>query len=824
MSGKLVLVIDDSQHIVKHLTERLLPLLNYQSIFAYDGRSGFELIRDQQPDVVLLDLNLPAMTGIDVLKRLAQEAITIPVILMTGYGSERSAIEAFRLGASDYLMKPFTTEELSGVLERALQKQAQQPTSMETTEPLLRRNAEMDYRLRETTELLRVTKGIMALRSTEEVTENILNGAVTLTGAEECTIWLWDSHSDLLRAHTKALAHYGEIPSLTVPAQDLFLAPVFQNRQIIRTSSFSGPGIQLKPGYTIRAILMVPLIINDKCIGVLGSINRLAPTPFSEQHQIILSELADFTAIALENVQALENKRALPRTEDARAIIQLTRAISSSLNLDEVLRIAIKRIHSSWNIQATSLWLLNEPRQTLRVLANVGTPSDILIHIEVPIGQGLVGHSVKTGKWIYTNNVDKHPLHYREVDKQTGFSTHSLLCVPLLFRNKVIGALELLNKQDGDFDSNDVERALSIATTVAIALANALLYKQAESRQQQLEAALEHNGNSIIITDRDARVVLLNRQARQRLNLPEQAIGKLVSEVFKPSELASFLEHPLSEGEVRHTEIELPDKSVWLCTIAPIPTYGRILVLQDITCLKQINESKSDFVSTVSHDLRAPLNSIIEYGRLLESSENLDEDDRLYAEQIVESSGRMLQLVNDLLDLARISTGIGRTRQTCDMVRIVKEVVADLQGHASSKEIFLNLEAQNKVSPVFGDPLQLRQAVSNLVDNAIKYSPAQSQVAIQILSSGYDVLVRVQDHGEGIPTVDLPFIFDRFYRSKTHSQVEGTGLGLALVRSIAETHGGQAWVESEMNQGSIFVLQLPALRPRATDSLKPVHS
>jgi signal transduction histidine kinase len=409
--------------------------------------------------------------------------------------------------------------------------------------------------------------------------------------------------------------------------------------------------------------------------------------------------------------------------------------------------------------------------------------------------------------------VDEHPLHFRQVDRETGFKTRSLLCVPLVFRKKVIGVLQLLNKLDGEFDDRDVERALSIATAVAIAVSNSLLFQQAESRQQQLEATLEHNGNPIIIIDLDLKVLLLNQQARTRLSLSKDAIGKAAIDVIKPVELADFITQPLGENDKVRKEIALDDGSVWLSTLAPIPAYGRVLIIQDITYLKDLDKSKSNFVATVSHDLRAPLNSISGFVTAIKEAGELNEEQYNYLSRIRHSSDRMMNLVNGLLDLAKINSRMEEAKELCDIILLAREAVADLQGQALSKEITLELlvEEGETAAWVQGDETLIRQAVSNLIDNAIKYSPKNTHIQMKISKEDRMVEFKIQDNGIGISSNDLPFIFDEFYQVRGDSNKEGIGLGLTLVRSIAEAHGGQVWVQSNADSGTIFGLQIPLI-------------
>jgi len=340
---------------------------------------------------------------------------------------------------------------------------------------------------------------------------------------------------------------------------------------------------------------------------------------------------------------------------------------------------------------------------------------------------------------------------------------------------------------------------------------NAQLFEEAASRQQLLAATLEYNGNPVIITDTDGHLLLLNQRARVELSLTEEAVGRPAGEVLKESPLMSMLQHPPREGKgLQRREVELHDGQFWLATIAPIPDYGQILVLQDITYLKELDTAKSNFVATVSHDLRAPLNSIIGFASALEQMGPLTQKQTEFVSRITDSAQRMTNLVTALLDLARVDSRLEQVRERCDLEDIIRNVLTDLQGQAMTKDVALNLNVEDEAQPVLGDPTQLRQAVSNLVDNAIKYSAAGQEVKVDVSMQDDNVLVRVCDNGKGIPAQDIPHIFEKFYRGKDKASKGGTGLGLTLVRSIAEAHGGWVWVESDQDKGSTFTLQLPA--------------
>lgn len=815
MSGERILVVDDSQQIVTHLTEQVLPMFGFKTLYALEGKTGLDRIRNDNPDLVMLDLNLPDMTGIDVLHHLIEDKIDVPVVLMTGFGSEKSAIDAFRLGAKDYIIKPFSVDEVLETINRALIETRLRHDKQQLAEQLRRAHVEMRRRVNEMSTLFGIGKAVASLLSVRKVLDRVLEAAIYLSNAEESTIWMADENKEQLRVYAKKGTQEVEPQIYELSTNESHVGQVMRTGRPLRESAFSGKGIIVKTGYTARAVLYVPLMLRGQSVGVLSVANLTEPRSFSERDEFLLSALADYAAIALENAKVFQAAdRALAAgNEELRTLIQITRTITSTLDLKKVINMTIKQVHDSWQIEASSLWLLDETDQTLRVLANVGTPADTLGSFRIPLGQGFVGQVAQSGKWIFTNNVVEHPLHFRQVDRETGFKTRSLLCVPLVFREKVIGVLQLLNKLDGDFDDSDVERALSIATAVAIAVSNSLLFQQAESRQQQLEATLEHNGNPIIIIDPDFKVLLLNQQARTRLSLSKDCVGKLADVVIKPAELADFITQPLGENDKVRKEISLDDESVWISTLAPIPSYGRVLILQDITYLKDLDKSKSNFVATVSHDLRAPLNSITGFVGAIEGAGELNEEQQNYLSRIRHSTDRMMNLVNGLLDLAKINSRLSDLRDLCDVILLAREAVADLQGQALSKDISLEFSVDGEQPAIWvqGDETLIRQAISNLIDNAIKYSPRDSQIKMAIHSKDNLVEFKIQDNGVGIASADLPFIFDEFYQVRGDSNKEGIGLGLTLVRSIAESHGGQVWVQSNNDSGTIFGFQLPVI-------------
>jgi signal transduction histidine kinase len=246
-------------------------------------------------------------------------------------------------------------------------------------------------------------------------------------------------------------------------------------------------------------------------------------------------------------------------------------------------------------------------------------------------------------------------------------------------------------------------------------------------------------------------------------------------------------------------------------------TVGRVCILRDVTQLKEIDTLKSDFVSTVSHDLRSPLTLMRGYATMLEMAGDLNEQQKGYTRMIVQGVDNMAKLVNNLLDLGRIDFGVGLQVESIPVLDILERVTSSLQMQAKQKQISLGVELPKDLPhAIEADPALLQQALYNLVENALKYTPEKGVVTVRLETDNSALIFAVEDTGIGIPGSDLPRLFEKFYRGTNREALakRGTGLGLAIVKSIAERHGGKVWVESELGKGSTFYLLVPLAQPK----------
>ncbi|MCJ7825605.1 MAG: HAMP domain-containing histidine kinase, partial [Anaerolineales bacterium] len=224
---------------------------------------------------------------------------------------------------------------------------------------------------------------------------------------------------------------------------------------------------------------------------------------------------------------------------------------------------------------------------------------------------------------------------------------------------------------------------------------------------------------------------------------------------------------------------------------------------------------KSEFVSTVSHDLRAPLTLMRGYATMLGMVGAMNEQQKEFISKILTSADQMGELIGNLLDLGRIEAGVGLDVETISLGSILDSVMDTYRPRAVNKQIILDVELEEEMEQVEVDATLIRQAIANLVDNALKYTAADGHVSIHASQQDDFQIVQVKDDGPGIAPTDQARLFEKFYRARRREalNVKGTGLGLAIVKSIIQQHGGRVAVESKLGEGSTFTIWFPIHQP-----------
>ncbi len=311
-----ILVIDDSEHVSRMLAQTVLPELGYRAAIALTGKSGLERLRARLPDLILLDLQLPDMNGLDFLRILTQEGIDVPVILMTAHGSEMIAVEAFRLGARNYLIKPFSDSEAREVIDQALRERRLQRERDRLFQLL-------QQRVQELTVLTRVGKSVTALMDQRQLFDRIVEAAVYITQADEGILFQYVEQKHELIPLALRNVTVESPDRLRLPLADSLVGQVVRSGKLLRLHrGMTDEPIAITTTTVVQATLQVPLQVGDRIIGVLVVNNRRSSRAFSDSDQYLLAALADYAAIALENsrlYQAVQSSEARYRTIFANA-------------------------------------------------------------------------------------------------------------------------------------------------------------------------------------------------------------------------------------------------------------------------------------------------------------------------------------------------------------------------------------------------------------------------------------------------------------------------------------------------------------------------
>jgi signal transduction histidine kinase/HAMP domain-containing protein len=383
------------------------------------------------------------------------------------------------------------------------------------------------------------------------------------------------------------------------------------------------------------------------------------------------------------------------------------------------------------------------------------------------------------------------------------------------------------------FKEEELRYLSTLAGQAALAATNARLYASAEVGRQRLEAVLASTPEPVLVVDAQMQLLLLNPAALQVPGLVNLATpGRPIKDVVGIPALLDLVLAPVDAGLISR-EINMPNGRIYYASASPVivdgTTVGKIAMLRDISHYKQLDQLKSEFVSTVSHDLRSPLTLMRGYATMLPMVGDLNEQQKSYVLKITAGVENMSRLVNNLLDLGRIDAGIGLKIERVSSRQVVDRVVTLLTPQANQKSIQLTVSATNGLAGdldgnneviIEADAALLEQALYNLVENAIKYTPVSGQIYIGCEQRSDGVQYEVRDTGIGIAPLDLPHVFEKFYRSGRREayQQRGTGLGLAIVKSIVERHHGRIWVDSYLGKGSSFWMLVPLKQEEAIEA------
>ncbi len=396
-------------------------------------------------------------------------------------------------------------------------------------------------------------------------------------------------------------------------------------------------------------------------------------------------------------------------------------------------------------------------------------------------------------------------------------SVRSLIVLPLTAHEARHGFIALAFISAHAMTESEHILLAIVAGQVAVAVENAQAFESMRHSQEQLAAILASTADPVIVIDAKESIVLLNPAAEKALSVRGSEVsGKRIGDVVSAEPLLELL-HDGSKADSVEWQNEAGQTYAPRLSEIKAGKQGRrgsVLILRDITRYKTLHANQTEFVSTVSHDLRSPLTYMQGYASMLPMLGELTPKQKDAAEKIVGGIAQMTDLVDKVLDAGRLDPQTGYydlMREPCDVLKMANEIITTHTMPAEKKDLKLIAHIDQTMPILNLDEAMLKRALNNLVDNAVKYTPEGGTVTVSAAVKESNLVLSVQDTGLGISQENQQHLFERFrrVRRKEHQRVKGSGLGLFIVLNVAQKHGGHAWVESQEGVGSTFFIRVP---------------
>lgn len=506
--------------------------------------------------------------------------------------------------------------------------------------------------------------------------------------------------------------------------------------------------------------------------------------------------------------------------------------------LEETLKRLVAKIAAILQAEKCVFMLLDKDRGELAATKPAyGLSDDDIRKFRVRATQGVSGEVFRSNKPVilYDAIADERTMK----ENVALLNVHNGVCVPLIAEKRdeenrvietnTIGVLHVFNKRYGNiFIEEDVRLLERLARNATAVIQNAQMFREVVEEKEELEHIIESVYAGLLMVNREGRIMQANASARTMFGIEGKDIGRLYYEMIEDPKAKDIITSAIDTGEETAGEISLVAEDEDTEHIYQVQTalvksdegavIGAVAIFNDITELRNIERMKTAFVSTVSHELRTPLTSIKGFiSTLLADAEGYYdlETQREFYTIIDTECDRLTRLISDLLNVSRIEAGraLDLNPKEVTLPALVEKVVSVQKSYTKGHELVIDLKGE--IPMIIADEDKIDQILTNLTNNAIKYSPKGGIVTVSGSFSDGFVTMSVSDQGMGIPKEHLPKVFERFHRvdNRDTRKVGGTGIGLYLVKHLVEAHGGKIWVESEVGQGSSFIFTLPLKPP-----------
>lgn len=694
------------------------------------------------------------------------------------------------------------------------------------------------------TNLGRLSLAISAQLDRETVLNLICRESIAVFEAQGAYIWLIESGelvgsaatgegADWFIGHRIDLRDTEQLPARVLHA--------WQSQYVNHVASSNALDPEFIQMTRAQSVIAVPLLKADIPTGTLLLVNTENPEAFAGWQTEQIGLLGVQAALAIQNATLFDEIR--HRLDQLRLVNEVGRYATAILSPQSLIEGVADKLSDILHYDLVGLMLIEDDDLSVH---SIFVRDEVLATTDE---RGLrspmqtVGlQAVRQAEPILQN----HTLLRRAEEGATPETVpYCALATPLIAADEVIGVLVVERRGFNSILQEDLDVMEPLTAQLAISVANARLFEKvrqqtielearvmertAEIRRQQerTEAIIGSVADAVIVFDLDGQVMMMNPVARALFEQHdlEMDLSTRISGLVTRSLAAGASGADLTEI-IERGEVALQVKAARV--VDGDRVLGSVAVLRDISQLKELDRMKDQFVSNVSHELRTPLANLKLYVSLLQQGRPERRDSYL---QVMEREvERLARLIRDLLDLSRLQSEHRaervQRREPVNLEETINLVIQDNLAWAESKHNRLCHQAERSPLPwVMGDPDQIVRALTNLISNALSYTPEHGEVIVRSRAEGPEhspaewVIIEVTDTGIGIPEAELPKIFERFYRgTNVNPAIPGTGLGLAIIKEIVELHGGTITVESQEGKGSTFRMRLPAITSRVPNT------
>ena len=717
----------------------------------------------------------------------------------------------------------------------------------------------MQQRATELAMVAMVSSAISSSLDLESVLQTIVESVVQVVGCDKSAIFELDEDSSKLslRMARGLSSDYVENSLQLQVGQDTRALAVATGAPLIV------PDIEVEPRLAglrslarqegFRSLIDLPLVGRRGMFGVLT-------VYYAGVHNPSISEMEVLTTFASQAATAIENARLYAavsrerdratrlyeqtdaalaqRVEELTAIEEVSRQLTSTLELQRVIEPVLERAMQATHAERGIIALYEQEQHSLRLLVQSGFPAEVRRYQAEPWPdrRGIIGRVARSGITALVSDVAHDPDYFPAMSE-----TVSQLSVPIVHDHTVIGVITLESDRPAAFTLDQSRFVELLARHAAIGMNNAQLFQRVTETRDRLQAVLNSTRDAVIVQDITGRVILANPRTGEMFG-PE---GEEWVWLHNPLDLRAVMDSSL----LRSMEVDAdrvadairrinsrPDEAVEIAfsfggegrryvegTVSPVVSaggqvIGRVAVLRDVTHQRELEQFREDMTSMMIHDLQGPLAAVISSLEILHDDYQMDSGAPGELVRIGLGSGRkLLGRIESLLHIRQLEEKQVRLElRTVSLREVIEPVVQEYRPTATAAKVTMEVNLVSGLPAVRVDEEIIGRVFSNLLDNALKYTPAGGRIEIRAsLESGADgpyALCAVADTGPGIAAEVQDAIFERFRRGAKPQAGRrgGTGIGLTYCRLAVEAHGGRIWVESQLGQGSTFYLTLPA--------------